>query len=357
MPIKDLHFIGDGSDDVIQRDALAGGLTTPVGFAPAIENDFAAGFELFAEPVGDCPPFKDFGRGGIEVIVFIVVIDSAAIPADMNDFGLAAGAGLGESKIGEAANGADIGFLGIRVVRIIIWVLEFGIIEVRDVNFIKAAGRTALGAGLEGSITDSGFIIRFIEGRSFRDISAGSEGGEDKIHFLIHIAEDFAVDKLIENFLVRGGIGRIFVTVDGVKHKINFLFVCKGSGFKIGVVEDGGVGEEDIDHILIGFDVIAGADGIFFVPGVGTGVIVVKSEELGFIVEVLLEGCEFILDDHFGAGGPIRGGVAEVGHVLAGTDGETAAAGIKIIVERGGGKGDAGVDIGIDGKLEIIGFV
>ena len=31
-----------------------------------------------------------------------------------------------------------------------------------------------------------------------------SEGGEDKIHFLVHIAEDFAVDELVENFLVGG---------------------------------------------------------------------------------------------------------------------------------------------------------
>ena len=224
LTVKDLHFIGDGSDDVIQRDTLAGGLTAPVGFAPAIKNDFAAGFELFAKPVGDRPPFKDFGRGDIKVIIFIVVIDSAAIPADMNGFGLAAGAGLGKSRIGEAANGAEVGFYGIRVVRIVIRVLEFGIIEVRDVNFIKAAGRTAFGAGLEGSITKCGFIIGFIEGRSFRDISAGSEGGKDKIHFLIHITEDFAVDKLIENFLVGCGIGGIFVTVDGVKHEINFLF-------------------------------------------------------------------------------------------------------------------------------------
>ena len=123
------------------------------------------------------------------------------------------------------------------------------------------------------------------------------------------------------------------------------------------MVKDGGVGEEDINHILIGFDVITGADGIFFVPGVGTGVIVVKSEELGFIVEVLLEGCEFILDDHFGAGGPIGGGVAEVGHVLTSGDGETAAAGIKIIVKRGGGEGDGGMNIGIDGEFEVIGFV
>ena len=223
LSIEDLHFIGDGSDDVIQRDALAGSLTAPVGFAPAIKNDFAAGFELFAKPVGDCPPFKDFGRGGIEVIVFIIGIDSAAIPADMNGFIAAAGAGLGESGIGEAADGADIGFHSIRDDRIIIWVLEFGIIEVRDVNFVKAAGRTALGAGFGGGITECGFIIRFIEGRSFRDISAGSEGRKDKIHFLVHITEDFAVDKLIENFLVGGGIGRIFVTVDGVKHGINFL--------------------------------------------------------------------------------------------------------------------------------------
>lgn len=225
LTVKDLHFIGDGGDDVIQRDGLAGGLTAPVGFAPAIKNDFAAGFEFFTEPVGDRPPFKDFGRGSIEVIVFIVAVDSTAIPADINGFGLAAGTGLGESGIGEAADGADIGVHRFRDVRIIIRVLEFGIIEVRDVNFIKAAGRTALGAGLGGGITDSGFVIGFIERRIFRDAGVISEGGKDKIHFLVHIAEDFAVDELVENSLVGGGIGRIFFVIDGVKHKINFLFV------------------------------------------------------------------------------------------------------------------------------------
>lgn len=225
LSIEDLHFLGDGSDNEIKRDGLTGSLTAPVGLAPAIKNDFTAGFEFFTEPVGDCPPFKDFGRGGIKVIVFIVTVDSTAIPADINGFIVAAGAGLGESGIGEAADGADIGFHSIRDVRIIIRVLEFGIIEVRDANFIKVAGITALGAGLGGGITECGFIIGFIERRIFRDADVISEGGEDKIHFLVHIAEDFAVDELVENFLVGGGIGRIFVTVDGVKHKINFLFV------------------------------------------------------------------------------------------------------------------------------------
>ena len=227
LAIQDLHFLGNGSDNEIKRDGLTGSLAAPVGLAPAIKNDFTAGFELFTKPVGDCPPFKDFGRGGIEVIVFIVAVDSTATLADMNRFGLAAGTGLGESRVGEAADRADIGVHRFRDVRIIIRVLEFGIIEIRDVNFIKVAGITALGAGLGGGITDSGFVIGFIERRSFRDISAISEGGEDKIHFLVHIAEDFAVDELIENSLVGGGIGRIFVTVDGVKHKINFLFLYK----------------------------------------------------------------------------------------------------------------------------------
>lgn len=131
---------------------------------------------------------------------------------------------MGESRVGKAADGADIRVHRFRDVRIIIRVLEFGIIEIRDVNFIKVAGITALGAGLGGSITDSGFVIEFIERRIFRDAGVISEGGEDEIHFLVHIAEDFTVDELIENSLVGDGIGRIFVTVDGVKHKINFLF-------------------------------------------------------------------------------------------------------------------------------------
>jgi hypothetical protein len=228
LAIQDLHFLGDRSDNKIKRDGLTGSLTAPVGLAPAIKNDFTAGFELFTEPVGDCPPFKDFGRSGVEVVVFIVTIDSTATLADMNSFGLAAGTGLGESRVSEAADGADIGVRRFRDVRIIIRVLKFGIIEVRDVNFIKVAGITALGTGLGGSITDSGFVIGFIERRIFRDAGAISESREDKIHFLVHIAEDFTVDELVENFLVGGGIGRIFVTVDGVKHKINFLFLYVG---------------------------------------------------------------------------------------------------------------------------------
>ena len=224
LAIQDLHFLGNGGDNEIKRNGLTGSLAAPVGLAPAIKNDFTAGFELFTEPVGDCPPFKDFGRGGIEVIVFIVAVDSTATLADMNSFGLAAGTGLGESRVGEAADGADIRVHRFRDVRIIIRVLEFGIIEVRDINFIKVAGITALGASLGGSITDSGFVIGFIERRIFRDAGVISEGGKDKIHFLVHIAEDFAVDKLVENSLVGGGIGRIFVTVDGVEHGINFLF-------------------------------------------------------------------------------------------------------------------------------------
>lgn len=224
LAIQDLHFLGDGSNNEIKRDSLTGSLAAPVGLAPAIKNDFTASFELFTEPVGNRPPFKDFGRGGVEVVVFIVAVDSTATLADMNSFGLAAGTGLGESRVGEATDGADIGVHRFRDVRIIIRVLEFGIIEVRDANFIKIAGITALGAGLGGSITDSGFVIGFIERRIFRDAGVISEGGKDKIHFLVHIAEDFAVDELVENFLVGGGIGRIFVIVDGVKHGINFLF-------------------------------------------------------------------------------------------------------------------------------------
>jgi hypothetical protein len=224
LAIQNLHFLSDGGDNEIKRDSLTGSLAAPVGLAPAIKNDFTASFELFTEPVGDCPPFKDFGRGGVEVIVFIVTVDSTATLADMNSFGLAAGTGLGESGIGETADGADIGGLRFRNVRIIIRVLEFGIIEVRDANFIKVAGITALGAGLGGSITDSGFVIGFIERRSFRDTSVISEGGEDKIHFQVHIAEDFAVDELVENFLVGGRIGRIFFVINGVEHGINFLF-------------------------------------------------------------------------------------------------------------------------------------
>nr|DAG67655.1 MAG TPA: hypothetical protein [Caudoviricetes sp.] len=274
----------------------------------------------------------------------------------MNGFIAAAGAGLGESGIGEAADGADIGVNRFRGVRIIIWVLEFGIIEIRDVNFIKAAGRTALGAGFGGGITECGFVIGFIEGRSFRDISAGSEGGKDKIHFLVHITEDFAVDKLIENFLVGGGIGRIFVTVDGVKHKINFLFVCRGSGFKIGVVESGGVRKEDINHILIGFDVIAAAAGIVFFPRIGIGVILIEGESFCFAVEVLLIEFKLTFDHVLRTRAPVRGGVAEVGYVLAGADGETGKAGIKIIMERRGGESDGGVNVGIDGELDVFRF-
>lgn len=232
LAIQNLHFLGDGSDNEIKRDGLTGSLAAPVGLAPAIKNDFTAGFELFTEPVGDRPPFKDFGRGGVEVIVFIVAVDSTATLADMNSFGLAAGTSLGESRVGEAADRADIGVRRFRDVRIIIRVLEFGIIEVRDINFIKVAGITALGAGLGGGITDSGFVIGLIERRIFRDTSVisesvTSEGGEDKIHFLVHIAEDFAVDELVENFLVGGGIGRIFFVINGVEHGINFLFCTK----------------------------------------------------------------------------------------------------------------------------------
>ena len=93
LAIQDLHFLGDGSDNEIKRDGLTGGLPAPVGLAPAIKNDFTAGFELFTEPVGDRPPFKDFGRGGVEVIVFIVALDSTATLANMNGIGLAAATG------------------------------------------------------------------------------------------------------------------------------------------------------------------------------------------------------------------------------------------------------------------------
>ena len=53
LAIQDLHFLGDGSDNEIKRDGLTGSLAAPVGLAPAIKNDFTAGFELFTEPVGD----------------------------------------------------------------------------------------------------------------------------------------------------------------------------------------------------------------------------------------------------------------------------------------------------------------
>lgn len=129
-----------------------------------------------------------------------------------------------------------------------------------------------------------------------------------------------------------------------------------GSGFKIGVVDGGGVGKEDINHILIGFDVVAAAAGIVFFPLIGIGDILIEGENFCFAVEVLLIEFKLTFDHVLRTGAPVRGGVAEVSHVLAGADGETGKAGIKIIMERRGGESDGGVNVGIDGKLDVFGF-
>ena len=122
------------------------------------------------------------------------------------------------------------------------------------------------------------------------------------------------------------------------------------------MVEDGGVGEEDINHVLIGFDVIAAAAGVVFLPLIRIGVILIEGESFCFAVEVLLIKLKFTLDYVLSTGAPVRGGVAKVGHILAGADSKTAAAGIKIIMERRGREGDGGVDVGIDGELDVFRF-
>lgn len=122
------------------------------------------------------------------------------------------------------------------------------------------------------------------------------------------------------------------------------------------MVEGGGVGEEDINHILIGFDAIAAAAGTVYFPLIGIGVILIEGESFCFAVEILLIEFKLTLDHVLSMRAPVRGGVAEVGHVLAGADGETGKAGIKIIMERRGGKSDGGVNVGIDGKLDVFGF-
>ena len=121
-----------------------------------------------------------------------------------------------------------------------------------------------------------------------------------------------------------------------------------GSGFKIWVVERGGVGKEDINHSLIGFDVIAAAAGIVFFPLIGIGIILIKGESFCFAVEVLLIEFKLTFDHVLGMRAPVRGGVAKVSYVLAGADGETGKAGIKIIMKRRGGESDGGVNVGID---------
>lgn len=122
------------------------------------------------------------------------------------------------------------------------------------------------------------------------------------------------------------------------------------------MVEGGGVGEEDINHILIGFDVIAAAAGIVFFPFIGIGVILIEGEKFCFAVEVLLIEFKLALDHVLRTGAPVRGGVAEVSYVLAGADGETGKAGIKIIMEWGGGESDGGVNVGIDREFDVFRF-
>lgn len=119
------------------------------------------------------------------------------------------------------------------------------------------------------------------------------------------------------------------------------------------MVEGGGVGKEDINHILIGFDVIAAAAGIVYFPLIGIGVILIEGESFCFAVEVLLIEFKLTFDHVLRMGAPVRGGVAEVGHVLAGADGETGKAGIKIIMERRGGESDGGVNVGIDREFDV----
>lgn len=122
------------------------------------------------------------------------------------------------------------------------------------------------------------------------------------------------------------------------------------------MVEGGGVGKEDINHILIGFDAIAAAAGIVFLPLIGIGVILIESESFCFAVEVLLIEFKLTFDHVLRTGAPVRGGVAEVSYVLASADGETGKAGIKIIMERRGGESDGGVNVGIDRKLDVFRF-
>ena len=119
------------------------------------------------------------------------------------------------------------------------------------------------------------------------------------------------------------------------------------------MVEGGGVGEEDINHILIGFDVIAAAAGIVFFPLIGIGVILIEGESFCFAVEVLLIEFKLALDYVLRMRAPVRGGVTEVSYVLASADGETGKAGIKIIMERSDGENDGGVNVGIDGKFNV----
>ena len=122
------------------------------------------------------------------------------------------------------------------------------------------------------------------------------------------------------------------------------------------MVERGGVGKEDINHILIGFDTIAAAAGIVFFPLIGIEVILIEGESFCFAVEVLLIEFKFTLDHVLGMRAPVRGGVAEVSYVLAGADGETGKAGIKIIMERSGGESDGGVNVGIDREFDVFRF-
>lgn len=122
------------------------------------------------------------------------------------------------------------------------------------------------------------------------------------------------------------------------------------------MVEGGGVRKEDINHILIGFDVVAAAAGIIFFPLIGIGAILIESESFCFAVEVLLIEFKLTLDYVLSTRAPVRGGVSEGGHILTGTNGETAAAGIKIIVERGGGESDGGVNVGIDREFDVFRF-
>lgn len=122
------------------------------------------------------------------------------------------------------------------------------------------------------------------------------------------------------------------------------------------MVEGGGVGKEDINHILIGFDVIAAAAGIVYFPLIGIGVILIEGESFCFAVEVLLIEFKLTFDHVLRMRAPIRGGVAEVSYVLAGADGETGKAGIKIIMERRGGESDGGVNVGIDREFDVFRF-
>ena len=122
------------------------------------------------------------------------------------------------------------------------------------------------------------------------------------------------------------------------------------------MVEGGGVRKEDINHILIGFNAIAAAAGIVFFPLIGIGDILIEGENFCFAVEVLLIEFKLTFDHVLRMGAPVRGGVAEVSYVLAGADGETGKAGIKIIMERRGGKSDGRVNVGIDREFDVFRF-